>query len=302
MKEKLKDYFSFTKSERRGVIILLILILMVLIVPQFIKPKKFDSSKEQILFKLEVEEFLSEIKADEQDRNLGVNHYNESPTIKRKINLFKFNPNTLEKSGWVEMGFSEKQAATIINYRNHGGQFLIKEDLKKLYVIDETLFAQLEPYIDLPIDLPESKVEFSNKFENTVNYNVVEINSADSLELLTLRGIGPVFAKRIIQYRDKIGGYKVAGQLMEVYGMDSIRYNSLLNQITVDTALICKIDLNAASLNDLKNHPYMDYYIAKAIIDKRIQKGQFISLDELLEVPIITNDLYLKIKPYLIIK
>lgn len=128
---------------------------------------------------------------------------------------------------------------------------------------------------------------------------VVELNSADSLDLVQLYNIGPAFARRILKYRNLLGGYISKEQLWEVYGMDSVRYNDIAPYVTVNPQVIVQMDLNSATLDQLKHHPYLDYYQAKAIVRLREQAGLFQNVQDLLKVPIIDNETYTKIKPYL---
>lgn len=116
---------------------------------------------------------------------------------------------------------------------------------------------------------------------------VLELNSADTLQLQELRGIGPTFARRIVAYRDKLGGYYAKEQLMEVYGFTAELYEKIKNQVKVNPSLIKKIDVNAYDIGYLKRHPYISYYEAKAIVDYRNSKKNhhIDSIEELKELP-----------------
>lgn len=129
---------------------------------------------------------------------------------------------------------------------------------------------------------------------------VVELNSADSLDLVQLYNIGPVFARRILRYRERLGGFCSVEQLKEVYGMDSVRYGSLLPYVRIDTTQIHRIDINSASLDQLKRHPYLDYYQAKAIVQLRDKVGPFQEVEDLRNIPTIEIATYNKIAPYLL--
>ncbi len=117
--------------------------------------------------------------------------------------------------------------------------------------------------------------------------DVLELNSADTLQLQELRGIGPAFARRIVAYREKLGGYYAKEQLMEVYGFSAELYEKVKNQVKVNPSLIKKIDVNAYDIGYLKRHPYISYYEAKAIVDFRnSKKSRHIdSIDELKDIP-----------------
>ncbi len=128
----------------------------------------------------------------------------------------------------------------------------------------------------------------------------VELNSADSLDLVQLYNIGPSFAKRILKYRNLLGGFVSKDQLWEVYGMDSVRYNDIAPYVTINPEGVTKMDLNSATIDQLKRHPYIDYYQAKAIVRMRQQAGLYKDIEDLQKVSIIDNETYTKLIPYLI--
>lgn len=132
---------------------------------------------------------------------------------------------------------------------------------------------------------------------------IFELNSADTLDLQQLRGIGPVYASRIVRYREALGGFYNIEQLKEVYGFTPELYASVTPYLTLDSATssttIRKIHLNTATLNELKHHPYLDYYQAKAIVNYRRQGGTFTTINDLLKVTLIDEKTFHKLKPYL---
>ena len=127
----------------------------------------------------------------------------------------------------------------------------------------------------------------------------VELNSADTLDLQQLYGIGPAFARRIVKYRQLLGGFVNKEQLLEVYGMDEERYNGFVGQVTVDSTLVNKIAINSVSLDDLKRHPYIDYYQAKALVQFRDRMGPYHELRDLLKVNLVDSELLTKIQGYI---
>lgn len=130
---------------------------------------------------------------------------------------------------------------------------------------------------------------------------IIEINSADSLTLLDLPGIGPVFAKRIIKYRQMLGGFAYPEQLKEVYGMDSARMSGLINQIRIDTSGIRKMDINKATFKELLAHPYLEYEQVKAIARFRDKKGRLVSPGELWAAGVLADSLWNGLSHYLIV-
>lgn len=141
------------------------------------------------------------------------------------------------------------------------------------------------------------KTEYHSKYDDFK----VELNSADTLDLKELRGIGSTFAKRIVKYRDLLGGFFSKEQVKEVYGMSDSLYQSILPHLLVDTQQVTRIDLNTATIDQLKRHPYLDYYQAKAIVRSREKNGNYATVDELLDIALIDQETYNKIKNYITI-
>ncbi|MBR6423734.1 MAG: helix-hairpin-helix domain-containing protein, partial [Bacteroidales bacterium] len=133
-------------------------------------------------------------------------------------------------------------------YRAKGGRFRSKADFQKMYVVSDTLFARLEPYIEIP---------------------KLELNAADSVALVSLRGIGPYYARKILDYRDRLGGFYEIAQLREIEGIDEERFAGLADQIRVDTSMLRRIDLWHAPDSLLAQHPYLGPKGARSIVRYR---------------------------------
>lgn len=128
---------------------------------------------------------------------------------------------------------------------------------------------------------------------------IVDLNRADTFDLQRLRGIGPAFAKRIINYRSRLGGFNYKEQLLEVFGMDSARFLQIRPYLTVGRDSIVKIDLNKVTFKTLMRHPYFPFEVTKQIILYRQQKGGYDSVGELLKIQGITDSLYSRMRVYL---
>jgi DNA uptake protein ComE-like DNA-binding protein len=166
----------------------------------------------------------------------------------RTYESFAFDPNTVSVADLQRLGLSERQAESIENYRSKGGRFRSKEDFRKMYVVSDTLFARLEAYIDIP---------------------KLELNRADSAALVALRGIGPYYARKILDYRERLGGFVDAAQLLEIEGIDADRLAGFSEDVTVDAKKIRKIDLWHASDTVLARHPYIGAKGARSVLRYR---------------------------------
>lgn len=126
-----------------------------------------------------------------------------------------------------------------------------------------------------------------------------DLNQADSIDLIQLRGIGPSFARRIILYREKLGGYVNIKQLQEIYGMTEETYKAITPFLSVSSKPNRSLNPNAATLQQLRNHPYLNYYQARAIIDWRSKGHRYNTIEDLQVVPILDDSTITKIAPYL---
>lgn len=212
----------------------------------------------------------------------------------KKLTPFPFDPNLADSAEMSKMGFREAQINNIINYRNAGGSFRVKSDLQKLFTISEDDYAALEKFILLPAAdtamMRETPVEATPV--------IVEINSADTAQLQLLRGIGAVFAQRIVAYRERLGGFYDKSQLLEVFGMDTARYAQISGNIEINPAMIKKMDLNRTGFREMVAHPYLEFYIVKSIFDYKDAVGRYDSVAELKQINLIYSQLYNKLKHY----
>lgn len=127
----------------------------------------------------------------------------------------------------------------------------------------------------------------------------VELNSADSLTLQLLHGIGPAYARRIVRYRERLGGFVSTDQLLEVYGFTPELLTHIRPHITLDTTVIKPISINSIGLKELSRHPYIEYYQARDIITLRRKGVTFSSADDLRAVPSMADSTMRRILPYL---
>lgn len=213
------------------------------------------------------------------------------------ITPFRFDPNKMTMEMGDSLGLRERTINAIVNYRNSGGAFLTKDDLKKIYTISDTEYELLEPFIFITQDSTIISLKMDDNSLISIG-----INTADTLDLQQLKGIGPSFARRIIKYRIMLGGYYSTKQLLEVYGMDSIRFSGIKDHITLEDLSIKRININNATIKEMIKHPYIEFYLAKSIITYRSEIGSFTDVSQIKNAKLIYEELYQKIAPYLTIE
>ena len=299
-----RDLFSFSRRERRGIIALLVIIILLIAIRaniHLILPSPGENVDTE--FFVEVEKFLQSGNTETPDERIAPDFEiskqiteEKTPSKPATKQLFYFDPNTLNDSGWKQLGISDRQLKVINNYRQSGGRFFRKEDLRKIYGLDDQTYSRLEKYIRIDNRTGE-KVENSAPAKEELQ--VIELNTADTFRLTLLRGIGPVYARRICKYRDLLGGFVSKKQLKEVYGIteDLVSINDTI--ISIDREEINKIDVNKAKFADLIRHPYLNEYQTRAIIQYREYRKRINDLSELVSNNILDKETYQLMKPYL---
>ncbi|HEY0055851.1 MAG TPA: helix-hairpin-helix domain-containing protein [Pedobacter sp.] len=301
MIKQFQEFFGFTKKELNGVLILCFLIFMIALAPlvhSFFKPvEKYNYSA----FAKEVAAFRASAKAKPSYIYHENDFENADHNKIRDPQLFRFNPNNLSVSLWEKLGLSAGQIKVIKNYEAKGGKFYRKEDFKKIYSIKDEQYAVLEPYMNIPPKAypTYSKTPYEKKPYAAKVPNIIDLNTADSVQLESLNGVGPAFASRIIKYRNRLGGFYSKTQLKEVYGVDSVLYDKLQNQITINPSAIQTILINSITFAELKRHPYLSYKQMNAILKYRNQHGAYKSLADLKAIVVLDEKVLNKIAPYI---
>jgi competence protein ComEA len=224
---------------------------------------------------------------------------NDRAKIREKHALipFPFDPNTIDSADLARMGLRDVQVRNVMNYRKSGGAFKTKGDFGKLYTISAEDYSQVEKFILLP------SVDTVNQSQEQLLDTplIVELNKADTTALRQIKGIGPAFARRIVSYRDKLGGFFDKSQLLEVFGMDTTRYVQVAANLEVDIIHVRKMNLNTTPFKEMVSHPYLEFYIVKAIFEYKESKGRFDSVPELKQINLIYQQLYQKLENYFMV-
>jgi competence protein ComEA len=277
---KIKDYFQFNKKERNGILLLSCLLLLLILFYQFSHLLKQESRTDFSSF----EKALAELE------------YEQEPTIeKQKDSLFYFNPNTLDDKGWLALGLPSTKLSVVRNFQKSGAIFKTKTDLKNCFAITDEFYKKVEIYISIPeitkTETPSIKTKKTKR--------IIELNQADSLQLISINGVGPFYAKQILKYRKELGGFRNYAQITEIWGLENLEIQKLKQQTSIDTLHIRKVNVNTIELEQLKLHPYLNYKQAKMILNYRKQHGDFKQVKDIRKIKPISPELFRKIAPYL---
>jgi len=287
----IRDLFGFSATEINGFLILVPLMLALAISEPLYR--WWVTSEERMY------------SADKQMLDSVVTAWSSRQAVVGAHIVFAFDPNKVADTEMHALGFSPASAKHIAAYRRKGGVFRTKSDLLKIYGVDSTLYKQLYDYIELPVTriaaFSRQQGETSlatgrEKRELTQHFN---INTADTLLLKTIYGIGPRLAARIIKFRDALGGFVKKEQLYEVYGLDSMVVERLLAVSFISPDFIPeKIDINRADEPQLSSHPYIRRKLAERILRYRFQHGDFMDVNDIKKLWSIQETEVERLLPY----
>jgi DNA uptake protein ComE-like DNA-binding protein len=307
-----KDYFTFSKRERTGTIITLMVVVAALfLIPKIFHPPvtKIDRTaliKQIAELKITVDSSNS-YKSYSRDNNENIDFYQPKNTFTKEIKgeLFEFDPNTLSVEGWKQLGIKDRTIQTIQKFIGKGFKFRQPGDIAKIYGIRPDQAARLIPYVRIvttnaETHFNEAKPAFVNTYVSKKSAPlIIDINEADSSALVELPGIGNKLASRIINFRNKLGGFVSVAQVGETYGLPDSTFQLIKKQLQCEHPKLNTININTADAKQLKAHPYMSWNIANAIVRYREQHGNYSSLADLQKIDIISPEFFQKISLYL---
>ncbi len=303
------DYLSFTKKERRASVVLLSLIIIFTAIPFlfpfFITEKRVDATafKEEIATlttkQVDSNKRFSSRNNDEDDQPYREPYEKNYYAKKDKGELFYFDPNTLDEKGWQRLGVRDKTIATIKNYVSKGGKFYKPEDIGKIWGLPIEDAKRLIPFVQIQHNYANNYAE--KKLYEKPKYvaSIIDINTADTTVLIALPGIGSKLSQRIISFREKLGGFYSIEQIGETYGLPDSTFQKLKPRFSINNPSLHQININTASIDEMKIHPYLRYAVANAIVQYRMQHGSYVAVDDIKKIMLVTDDIFNKAAPYL---
>ena len=315
MRTDWKAYFTFSKRDRVGAIVLLILILIVAATcfynPTSNKPPITITTLDQELAKQGIDTTSN---ANEQIAYVP-SETTEVPTS-HTGELFRFDPNTLDAPGFKQLGLPDKTIRTILNYRSKGGHFWKPDDLRKIYGLRKEDADRLIPYIQIA----GQQQAFAKSGNAQISYTkpkpvVIDINTATVEQWKALPSIGDVLSNRIVKFRDKIGGFTSIAQVKQTYGLSDSAFQVIEPYLIITAptqktdspvaqkpATSGRININTASVNQLKSNSHIPEHIAQAIVIYRSQHGNFSSIEDVKKIVFINDETFKQIAPFLTVE
>jgi competence protein ComEA len=300
-----KEWLTFSRGERYGIVTLSIIIILLASLTQlraYIRPSSSMDFCPQTL--RAVDSFINSLAYHPPAPSNQVFSFEqeEVPIFKRN-EPFPFDPNTITLPELQRLGFSSRQAQAIDRYRKRFGPIRTASEFQRIYVVDSLMFTQLEPYIQISNEFATQPQLVSNKnsgpaVTTTPPPAAINLNTADTLALMSLRGIGRGYARRIVAYREMLGGFHSIDQLDEVYGFPVELKERVKESLFIDSTSIRSINLNLISYQELRNHPYINDYQARSIIYYRETMGGFKHHKDLINNKLLDSTAYKRFVAY----
>lgn len=293
-----KDFFYYTKSERRVILLLLAIALLLLgiwAITEYLRPVEVPVTLSE---SEEIDSFLANLEEQEKIRKSHI------PKNEISAVLQPFDPNTADSVLLRQLGLPVYIVRNILKYRAKGGVFRSPESFSRIYGLKEEVYQKLKPYITIAplVSVSHVRTDTFRQLKDTIPYipkyeegTIVDLNKADTSILKRIPGIGSTLARMIVVYRQRLGGFYDVSQLQEVphVGVELNKW------FVVTPAGLHKIQVNSASLDKLRSHPYMDFYKAKAIMEYRRKRGKIKGLSQLSMFEEFTEKDLKRLSPYL---
>ncbi|MDZ4839065.1 MAG: helix-hairpin-helix domain-containing protein [Bacteroidota bacterium] len=264
---------NISKSRIRGLFVLAFIILVCLFIQYTIRYWAPNPD----IYLHEIKEKTKDEKSDSQLNNKPAN--------------FSFNPNVISYDSLLLLGLSVRQAEQWVKYRVKGGKFYKAEDVKRLYAIDSSTYLRLLPNLTLPNQ--NGKDAFVSK-----KLVAIDINSADSIQFISLPGIGPVYAGKILRFRKNLGGFANITQVAETYGVEMSQFELARPYMRL-VKPIKKLVVNETNYESLNLHPYISSQQANAIINFRKNQHPITGIADLKSMKVFSDEEIEKLLPYL---
>src|SRR5215203_5447037 len=294
----IKEWLTFNKKDRIGVLVFIIVVAGCVFLPGLLakKAEPFVLKENEVLVKA-IDTLQQRQSAKKYNRNQGQDYSHQNNSYRYEPSqavaftngaLFRFDPNTIKAADWQRMGLNEKTSKTIEKYVSKGGKFYKSEDLMKIWGRPEGFYERVKDYVVITSVQKNYPSNYENKsfLREERKPLAVEINGADTSAFIALPGIGGKLSTRIVAFREKLGGFYSVEQIGETYGLPDSTFQKIKGRLQVGGE-VRKMNVNTATKDELKLHPYIRWNLANAIVEYRNQHGAFENLEDLKNIVLI---------------
>ncbi|WP_460676316.1 ComEA family DNA-binding protein [Hymenobacter coalescens] len=319
----MRRHFGFSRAETNGFALLLILLLALLAAPLLLRPAlpAYNPANDR----RELEQVAAELAAA-RPANLPRRTYTRPAgayTRVARIPLSPFDPNRVDETGWQARGLPHFLAKRLVKYRDAIGGFRAKEQLRKAYGLHDSTYQRLAPYLQLPEHLPAAeKTAYASRYpergssaegaatqpgnsrfpRKPRNLQPFDLNAADTTQLMQIRGFGRKLSMRVVEYRERLGGFVSVAQTAEIYSLrdapdlvDSLRKYTFVAPGYQPAPL----NVNDGEFGVISQHPYLGKRLARVVLAYRQQHGPFRQPADLRQIRVLDEETYQKLLPYL---
>lgn len=284
-----RSLFDFTRHERRGIYVLLVIWTVLMITRFLLKTAPLEP----------VPLAASEVKvwSDSLDRKIEL--HQRQPSYPWK--LHPFNPNRTKAVEYKKMGYPPGFIDALFQFKREHNFINSEEEFLSLWPFTSSQIQDIRANIELtykPVQTVGYQREFAGQKHKSAKHLSIRINHADTAEWMQVRGIGPVLAKRIVLYRNLLGGFHHPNQLYEVYGLDSNVINPQFIEFISD-GILNKLPVNQLDAKELSRHPYLTWKEAGSLVQYRKQHGKYNAMRDLKKVMALDSNRLKKLEPYL---
>jgi competence ComEA-like helix-hairpin-helix protein len=299
-----KDYLLFSKWQRRAILLLVIIIITCLGLQAWWKHRgvlAFEQAPPLVM--QEVEALAAYVPDSNQSDEPPAASWREPvPANQAPVQYFPFDPNIATAQELLRLGMPPKAVQALLKYRAKGGRLRQPEDLLKIYSLPKNTAAALIPWVRIASS-PESKTytyhrdSFANRPARPAPASV-DINTADTTAFIALPGIGSKLAARIVSFRDKLGGFYSINQVAETYALPDSTFQKIRSRLLLSSGPFRRLNINTATVDELKAHPYIKWNLANAIVQYRNQHGPYRDLHDLRSIALVEEQWLEKVLPY----
>ena len=306
----IKEWLIFNKKDRIGIIIFVLVVTGCVFLPGLFakKPEPLALKENGVLVKaidtLQQRQMAKKYErkgyADDSYQANSYRYETSQTAAFTNGALFQFDPNTIKPADWQLMGLNEKTIKTIEKYVSKGGKFYKPEDLMRIWGMPEGFYERVKDYVVITSVQRNFPSTYENKpfVREERKPSTVDINAADTSAFIALPGIGGKLSARIIAFREKLGGFYSVEQIGETYGLPDSTFQKIKPRLQLNGD-VRKINVNTATKDELKVHPYIKWNLANAIVEYRNQHGAFKNLEELKNIVLIDEVTFKKVVNYL---